>query len=285
MTVADKPLSLGAPVLVRTRNIRGAPAIVGCAAVLIILVALGYVLPAMTSLSVTSQDLASRLMAPSAAHWFGTDELGRDVFIRTIYASRIDIPLAVVAAIIPAMAGTLIGLVAGYSGRVTDSIIMRIADVVQAFPGYVLLILVAFVMGAGPFSFITAVTALNWVSYTRLVRSQVLLLREMDFIHAARLAGFGRLRLMLRHLLPNTLPQVVVYMASDATLDIVFLASLSFLGLGIPEPTPEWGLMIQDGQLYLQNAWWLAVFPGLFLVIAAGAFAFMSDAVNDRIQR
>lgn len=265
----------------RRRRLRVDKLVVGIA-LLAIMFAAGWVVPALAGFSVLDQDLGQRLLPPSPQHLFGTDEFGRDILVRSLYAARIDLPLAVLGAMIPAAIGTTIGLIAGYSGRIVDTILMRTGDFLQAFPSYVLLVVVAYIMGPGIGSFLLATGVIAWVAYARLIRSQVQVIRELDYVHSARLAGFGRVRIMFRHVLPNSMSQTIVFMASDATLALLFLSGISFLGLGIPAPTPEWGQMISAGQLYLSTAWWIIAFPGLMLMLAAGSFVLMSDGLDDR---
>jgi peptide/nickel transport system permease protein len=247
--------------------------------ILVVLLAAGLIVNLTTD--PIAQDLTQRLLPPSLAHPFGTDELGRSVFIRSLAASTLDIPLAIGAAVIPAVIGTLLGLLAGYGGRVADPVVMRVGDMLQAFPSYVLMIVVVFIVGPGIGAFLIAIAIINWVAYARLVRSQVLVIREQDYVHAARIGGLGGPRVALRHVLPNALPQVIVYLASDAVLALILLSGLSFLGLGVASPTPEWGLMISQGRLFVQTAWWLTLFPGLMIVAAAAAFSLISDALDD----
>jgi peptide/nickel transport system permease protein len=247
--------------------------------ILVVMVAAGAVMNMTTD--PIAQDLTQRLLPPSLTNPFGTDELGRSVFVRAIAATTLDIPLAMGAAFLPAIIGTLLGLLAGYGGRIADTLIMRVGDMLQAFPSYVLMIVVVFIIGPGINAFLVAIAIINWVAYARLVRSQVLVIREMDYVHAARVGGLGGARVALRHVLPNALPQVIVYLAADAVLALILLSGLSFLGLGVPAPTPEWGLMIDQGRLFVQTAWWLTAFPGLMIVLAAAAFSLISDALDD----
>lgn len=228
-----------------------------------------------------AQDLAQRLLPPSPAHPFGTDELGRSVFVRSLAASTLDIPLALVAALLPAIVGTLLGLLAGSGPRLVDAATMRLGDMLQAFPSYVLMIVVVFVIGPGVPAFLLSIAIINWVAYARLVRAQVLVIRNSDYVHAARVGGLGSARVAARHVLPNAMPQVYVYFAADAVLALIMLSGLSFLGLGVAAPTPEWGLMISQGRLFVQTAWWLSTFPGLMIVLAAAAFSLISDALDD----
>jgi peptide/nickel transport system permease protein len=228
------------------------------------------------------QDLAIRLQGPSWDHWFGTDELGRDVWSRCIHAIRIDLLLGALGALFPALLGTVIGATAGYAGRWVDASLMRLADIVQAFPFHIFLIAIVFALGAGPRPFVIAITVLGWVPYARLVRAEVLRAREADYVTALRLAGLGHTRILGRHVLPNVLPQSALYFASDVTVVLLTLASVSFFGLGVQPPNPEWGQMIATGAKYLQNEWWLAVFPGVMIVITGIGLLMISDGLHDR---
>jgi peptide/nickel transport system permease protein len=233
----------------------------------------------------TKQHLKDRLLPPSADHWFGTDELGRDVFSRVVHAVLVDLPIGVLCAALAALLGTLIGALAGSRGGWVDALIMRIADIVQAFPTYIFLVALVFALGAGTRSFIVAMVVLGWVTYARLVRSEILRVRDLDFVSAAHLSGFGRARVLFRHILPNSMGQVVVYLASDVVLVLLLLAGVSFFGLGVPPPTPEWGQMIAAGQKYLRDEWWIVTFPGLAIVITGCAVALVADGLEDRTRR
>lgn len=279
-TVAD-PLTSTMPGRARSRRAGSRKLLIGFGVLLAFVVA-AYLVPAVSGIDPTAQHLDQRLVAPSGAHLFGTDDLGRDVFVRSMAAARVDLPLAVLGALIPAIIGCVLGLVAGYAGRLVDTVVMRLGDILQSLPSYIFLIIVAFIVGPGVAAFLIAAAVISWVIYARLIRSQVLVLRELDYVHAARLSGLGAPRVLLRHVLPNALPQVIVYLAADAVLSLTFLAGLSFLGLGIPEPTPEWGLMIRSGTLFLGTSWWLSTFPGLMIVLTGGALALVSDGLDER---
>lgn len=232
-----------------------------------------------------AQDISSRLLAPSLQHPFGTDALGRDVFSRTLHAIRLDLPLALAGALLPGILGVVVGAVAGLAGPRTSRWIMRVADVTQAFPQYVLFILVAFVLSPGVTAFLVGVLLVSWVSYTRIVRSQVLTIRELDYYRAAVTSRSSRARVLFRHVLPNAMPQAIVYFTSDVVIALLALSGLSYLGLGVPQPTPEWGSMIADGQAYLRNAWWLTTFPGLAIVVSGLAFSLLNEGLDDRNRR
>jgi peptide/nickel transport system permease protein len=254
---------------------------IGCGVLLALLIA-GWLLPLLTGIDPTAQHLTERLLPPSGAHPFGTDDLGRDVLVRTAAAALVDIPIALLGTLLPAVIGVVLGVLAGFLRGPVDAVIMRVGDVLQSMPGYVFLIAVAFIVGPGVGAFLVAAGILSWVISARIVRSQVLLLRELDWVHAARMSGLGSPRVLFGHVLPNAIPQVVVYLAADAAISLTYLAGLSFLGLGVAEPTPEWGLMIKNGTLYVGTAWWLATFPGLALVITGAALAFISDGIDER---
>lgn len=227
-----------------------------------------------------AQDVANALAAPSSAHLLGTDELGRDAFSRVIFAARVDLPVALIGTVLPAIVGTALGLLAGYLGRGVDVVVMRIADLLQAFPTYILMIVLVFVLGPSVSSLIIAFTAVGWVVYARLTRGEVLRVKQSDYIAAATAAGLGHTRIMGLHVLPNTLRQSAVYFTSDLIFAVTALASFSFLGLGVQPPTPEWGNMIAAGQPYISVAPWLCVAPGLVLALLALGLALIGDALQ-----
>ncbi len=228
-----------------------------------------------------AQDPVNRLASPSGEHWLGTDELGRDAFSRLIYATRIDIPLGVVATLLPAVIGTVLGLVAGYFGRFVDALIMRTADVVQAFPGYILVIALVVAFGQGATSIVVAFTLLAWVSYARLVRSEVVGVKSLAYIQAVETAGLSRVRILRRHLLPNVIGPALVFLPADIVFATLGLAAFSFLGLGIPAPTAEWGAMIAAGQPHLRDQWWLATVPGLVIALYGIGLSLLGDAFEE----
>lgn len=230
-----------------------------------------------------AQDLKATLQPPSATHWLGTDNFGRDVFSRIVWGTRLDLAMGVLALITPFIMGCLIGLVAGYMGGVVDTLLMRLLDVTISFPFFVLVIAIISVLGPGLFSFFIAVALVAWVSYARLVRSQVLVLKHSDFVLAARNLGYGRLRIMLRHILPNAVVPALVFSMSDVVITILLGSSLSYLGLGVQPPAPEWGVMIAEGQNFLASAWWISFFPGLAIVVLALGFSLLADGLAERL--
>lgn len=247
---------------------------------LALIVLAGLLAPVISAGDPNRQHLAQTLADPSWSHPLGTDQLGRDVWARLLYAIRTDVRIGVLAVILPFLLGNLLGLVAGYAGGVTDKVVSRLIDVVVAFPLYVLLIALVFVMGPGETSLIVAFTITSWVTYARLVRAQVLSLRERDFVVAARLGGLGHWTVMRTHVLPNVVTQPLVYSTSDIVLNILAIVTLGYLGLGVPAPTPEWGAMIADAQPFMTSHWWLIAGPGLAVVVTGLALSLLGDGVT-----
>lgn len=248
-------------------------------------VAVAVLAPLLAPADPIQQDVVGRLAPPSAQHLLGTDELGRDVFSRLIHAARTDLVIGFLGAFLPLVLGTVIGAVAGYMGGWVDAAIMRISDVVQAFPVYILIIALVFVLGPGTSTILVSFTAIVWVIYARLIRDEILRVRNLDYVLAARAAGIPHHRILVLHVLPNTINQTVVYFASDILFAILALAAFSFLGLGIPPPTPEWGAMIAEAQPYLRNQWWLAVAPGLTIVTVGFGLSLLGDGLDDWLRR
>lgn len=253
--------------------------------------------PVLASHDPYEQDLLDRLARPSAAHWLGTDSLGRDVLSRLIHAARTDLWIAFLAALLPMLAGTALGSLAGYFGRLADTAVMRLADLVQAFPVYVLTIALVFVVapvageriGVGPLdadrravAILIAFTAVGWVVYARLVRSEILRVRELDYVKAARMGGLSNLRILFRHVLPNATSQTVVYFFADFGIAVLVLAALSFLGLGFEPERPEWGSMIEAGRPFIRSHWWLSTVPGLVMATLGVGLALVGDGLDDR---
>jgi peptide/nickel transport system permease protein len=235
--------------------------------------------PLLTSYDPIAVNVAAALKPPSAEHWLGTDAIGRDVLTRILFGARYDLAMAAFGVIGPIIVGTTIGLVSGYFGGRMDAVLMRIFEVTVSFPYFVLVIAIVAVLGPGLKSYLISLTVVNWVSYARLVRSQALVLRSADFVLAARGMGFGHLRIMLFHILPNAIIPSVVFVMTDAVLTIVLGSSLGFLGLGVQPPTPEWGAMIAEGQTYLTTAWWISIFPGVAVCSLALGLSLVADGL------
>lgn len=233
-------------------------------------------------------DLVGRLAAPSWAggspeHFLGTDRLGRDVLSRIIVGARPSFIVALVTIAVGGVLGTLIGLAAGYLGSRLDTITMRVADSTISFPLILLALLLSAVIGPGMFTVVLAVSLVLWARIARLVRGEVLSLKTRDFVALARVAGVPPWRIMAVHILPNVLNTLVVILTLDLGLVIAVEATLSFLGAGIPPPTPTWGQMVSDGRAYLTNAWWLSLFPGLAIALVVLSFNLTGDWLRDFI--
>jgi len=227
-------------------------------------------------------DVSARLQPPSAAHWFGTDDLGRDIFRRTLYGARISLPAGFLTVAGALLIGSVIGAVAGYAGGWVDVILMRIADMVLAFPSIVLAMAIAAALGPGLKNALIAIVVVLWPEYARLMRAQVLAIKTQEFVTAAESLGVSRLRLLLVHILPNTQAPLVVKATLDVGAAIVLTAGLSFIGLGAVPPAPEWGAMIREGQRRFSQ-WWMATFPGLAIFSVVMALNFLGDGLRDAL--
>ena len=237
--------------------------------------------PVLSPYDPIAQDLPNRLLGFSGDHVLGTDEFGRDVLSRLFHAARIDLRVAFAAALLPGVIGVVIGTVAGYFGGWVDSLAMRTADLVQAFPVYILIIALVFALGPGAGSFVLAFAVIAWVPYARLTRGEILRVRDLDYVAAARTAGFSDLRVMFGHVLPNSLNQTIVYFFSDIVLALLALTAFSYLGLGIPPPDAEWGAMISAGQQYIRDQWWLSTVPGFAIVGLGVGMSLLGDGLDD----
>jgi len=228
--------------------------------------------------------LADRWGVPSRTHPFGTDELGRDVISRAMYAGRISLSVGYLSALGVAVVGTVAGVAAGYYGGLTDSVLMRVVDILLAVPTIPLyLIMAALLPGGGVARIIFIFVLFGWTGVSRLVRSQVLSLRQQDFVEAARALGASELRIMLRHLVPNAMAPIIVATTLAVGGFILGESALSYLGLGIQPPTPSWGNMLQRAQEYVLNASWLALFPGVLIFITVLSFNFLGDGLRDAL--
>lgn len=227
------------------------------------------------------QDLLSTLQSPSGAHWLGTDQFGRDVLSRLMWGARVDLRVGFLAVLIPFTFGSIIGALAGYFGGWFDVVVMRIVDVFFAFPFYVLVIALVFVLGAGESSIYLAIAIVSWVAYAKIVRGEVIVAKTQDYVAAARLGGMSDIRILARHIGPNVLSQVIIYAMSDIVMDIMAIVTLGYLGLGIAPPTPEWGSMILDGQGFMTTQWQQATIPGLMVVVMSLGLSWVGDGLSD----
>jgi len=233
----------------------------------------------------TALGLAQGLTPPSAAHWFGTDQLGRDILTRVLYAARIDLQIGTIGVIIPLIMGAVIGLFAGYYAGWSDAILGRVVDVVTAFPFLVLVLAIVAMLGPGLRNFYIAISLVSWVAYARIVRGEALGVRGRGYILAARSLGYSDARIMFRHLLPNVIVPALVFGMSDFVLDILAGASLGFFGLGVQPPTPEWGVMIAEGRNFIITAPWVVIFPGVAIIVTSFFVSLIGDSVSDIVRR
>ena len=239
--------------------------------------------PIVLGIPAPRQDLPQALLPPSTQHLFGTDSLGRDIFQRSLFAGRTDLVFAAVTTYLSLAIGVLLGSIGGFVGGHLDGLIMRVVDVMVAFPFIVLLLAIAAIAGAGLSSAYIGVLLVGWALFARLARGQMLVLRERQFMLAGRTLGLSSARIVLRHGIPNLISTGVVYSMADFVLNILVLASLSYLGLGVQPPTPEWGAMIADGQGYLFTAWWISTMPGLVIVYVGISLSLIGDGLADRL--
>jgi peptide/nickel transport system permease protein len=238
--------------------------------------------PLIVAKSPTAIDVLHPLAPPlTGGHLMGTDQYARDIWARILYGGRIDLAIAFGATSVTLVFGTIVGLIAGYFGGWVDSLLMRIVDLFFAFPFLVLIIAIIAMLGPSIFNMFVAIWITSWVSYARIMRAQTVVAKKQQYVLAARTLGYGRVRVMLRHILPNTASAVIIFSMVDAIGNIILAASLGFLGLGAQPPTPEWGTMISDGQNYILSSWWLATLPGLAIVFVGVAFSLIGDGLAD----
>jgi len=231
----------------------------------------------------SAQQLERRLERPTLSHPFGLDELGRDILSRIVSGARISLLVGLSVVTLSTIVGVILGAIAGYAGGRVDDVISRLMDVLMAFPGILLAIALVAVLGPSLGNVILALSVIGWVGYARLVRGQALRARELEFVQAARALGAGAPRIILRHVLPTTLPAVVVQGTLGMAAAIIAEAALSFLGLGVQPPTPSWGTMLDAGRSHLFDAPHLTIFPGLAIALLVLGFNFLGDGLRDRI--
>ena len=231
----------------------------------------------------TDQQLAQRLAGPSGAHWFGLDELGRDIFARVLSGARISLLVGLVVVGVSATIGVAMGSIAGYVGGRIDEGISRLVDILLAFPGLLLAIAMVAVLGPSLTNVVLALSLIGWVGYARLVRGQVLRARELEFVQAARALGATTSRILVRHVIPTTLPAVTVQATLGMGGAILAEAALSFLGLGVQPPTPSWGTMLNYGRGHLLDAPHLTIFPGIAIAVLVLGFNFLGDGLRDAL--
>jgi peptide/nickel transport system permease protein len=230
-------------------------------------------------------DYRATLRPPSAAHWFGTDNFGRDLLSRVIWATRIDMQIALFSTLFPVIFGTFVGCLIGYFGGLADVLFRRLVDLVITVPFLVLVIAIVAVLGPGLTNMYIAVSSVGWIFYARLIRAEILTQKRRDYAAAGRVMGYGWPRIVFRHLLPNAITPVLTYWMTDMALAILLGSSLGYLGLGAQPPTAEWGVLIADGKNFMSTAWWMSIFPGIAIVLARIGFSLLGDAVASLFRR
>lgn len=232
---------------------------------------------------VIKQNLAHRLQGPSAAHWLGTDEFGRDIFARLVHGTRVSLQVGIVAVGISIVIGGILGAVAGYYGGKLDNTIMRVMDIFLAVPSILLAIAIVSALGPSIINLMLAISISSVPSYARIVRASVLSIRDQEFIEAAKAIGASNTRIIFRHIIPNSLAPVIVQATLGVASAILSTAGLSFIGLGIQPPAPEWGSMLSGGRQYLRYAWWVTTFPGVAIMITILSLNLLGDGLRDAL--
>ena len=253
------------------------------AAIVLVAVLAAVLGPWLAPFDPSAQELALRLEGPTGAHWFGLDELGRDIFARVLGGARISLLVGLVVVGVSGTIGIAMGSVAGYFGGRVDEAISRLIDILLAFPGLLLAIALVAVLGPSLTNVVLALSVIGWVGYARLVRGQVLRTHELEFVQAAKALGATTSRILMRHVIPTTLPAVTVQATLGMGGAILAEAALSFLGLGVQPPTPSWGTMLNYGRGHLLDAPHLTVFPGLAIAILVLGFNFLGDGLRDAL--
>lgn len=253
------------------------------AAILTVIVVVAIIAPVLTSSDPVKVNYGARFVAPNSDYLFGTDHLGRDIFARVVYGTRLSLLVAVVVSLISGGIGLVLGGLAGYLGGMMDEVIMRITDVFLSFPWLLFAMSIALVLGPNLWNSMIALAFVWWPGYARLVRGQVLMLKSHDFVEAAQSMGSSHFRILFRHILPNSLGPYMVLLTIGAGRVIIATSTLSFIGLGAQPPTPEWGVMIADGRTALFDAWWISTFPGLAILFTTIGFNLVGDGLRDML--
>ncbi len=251
--------------------------------VLLLLILSAVFADQITTYDPIKRDVRNRLQAPSSEHWLGTDALGRDIFTRIIYGGRLSLWIGIASVGLSIVTGVPLGLISGYSGGIIDSIIMRIMDLILAFPGIIFAIWLVSMLGPGVNQVILAIAFWSLPTYSRVIRGSVLSIKQVDFVLASRALGGNYWTILFRHILPNVVAPIIIISSLSISSAILSGASLSFLGLGAQPPNPEWGALLSDGRPYIRTAWWLTIFPGLMLTIVVLSSNLFGDGLRDAL--
>lgn len=262
-------------------NLRANPLAMIGLFIIVAFVVLSLAAPLLAPYDPSIQDLGNRLSAPTAAHWFGTDELGRDILSRILYGGRVTLGMVIAVVILVAPIGLFIGCIAGYFGGIVDTALMRVTDVFLAFPRLILALAFVAALKPGVESAVLAIALTAWPPYARLARAETMTLRKRDFVAAAKLTGASPFRIILRHIMPLCVPSVIVRITLDMSSIIITAASLGFLGMGAQPPSPEWGAMIATAKRFIFEQWWVATIPGIAIFLVSLAFNFLGDGLRD----
>lgn len=280
-TAAEPQARLGAR---RRSRLNNFPLIAGSAILGIVLIFV-IVAPLVSPYDTSKPNLSGETFAPpSWSHPLGTDNFGRDVLTRIAAGGRTDLAIAVFATMVTVIVGSVVGLASGYFGGWADTILMRLVDIVFAFPFYVLVVSIIAILGASAFNVFIAIWAVGWVAYARIVRGETLVARRLEYVEAARVIGLSHPRVLARHVMPNVISQAIIFSMADAIGNIVLASSLSFLGLGVQPPSPEWGLMISEGRDFFLRDWQLTTFPGLAILVVGAGFSLLGDGLADALR-
>tara|TARA_B100000470_G_scaffold219167_1_gene205588 strand:- start:11 stop:871 length:861 start_codon:yes stop_codon:yes gene_type:complete len=247
-----------------------------------IILLIGLFAPFLTQYDPLYQDYNSLLLPPSFNHWFGTDNYGRDIFTRVIYATRLDLQIGFYTTYVPLIYGVMIGAYSGYFGGSIDTIMMRLTDTAMAFPFLILIIFILSILGPGIQNIYIAVFLVAWTMYARLIRAEMLVEKNKDYIVAAQVLGFGTNRIIFKHAMPNIITSCIIFSMFDFVLNILLVSGLSFLGLGVQPPIPEWGAMVAEGRDFILNAWWISTLPGFFILLTGFALCLIGDGLSER---
>lgn len=257
--------------------------LIGGTLLLLVVIAAALAAPLLTPYDPIAQDLNSAFLPPlSPGHPFGTDNFGRDIWSRIIYAARLDLQIAFLAVLFPFFFGSWLGVITGYFGGKIDLIVMRLVDVLMSFPFLILVIAIMSLLGTGLRNFYIAIGIVGWIPYARLVRGETLATRNLEYVQAAVILGCTKTRIILRHVLINCIQPALIYVFTGMVLAVMTGATLSFLGLGVQPPTPEWGAMIAEGRQFLLMAWWMPTLPGFALLIVGIALSLIGDGLAER---